>query len=174
MPRGTQNLASMSIEALISLRDKVVRALNDKTNQLRKQLQQLEAGGWSSSSGRQTTKGERRTGGKIPPKYRDTDNRANTWAGRGAIPRWMAEKLRSGAKREDFLIGSPAASTRKKRAAKQGSKRSKAKSVARSTKRAKRAAAAKPKRVRVIRERRRQSVAMPAGGVAGDPGSDSK
>jgi hypothetical protein len=29
-------------------------------------------------------------GGKVPPKYRDPKNPANTWTGRGRKPRWLA------------------------------------------------------------------------------------
>jgi hypothetical protein len=71
------------------------------------------------------------SGGKIPPKYRDPDNPANTWAGRGAIPKWMAGKLRKGVTRQDFLIETSSASTRKKRSAKKKSRRAKTKTSAR-------------------------------------------
>jgi DNA-binding protein H-NS len=37
-------------------------------------------------------------------KYRDPQNPANTWAGRGRMPRWLAEAIKSGKKREDFLV----------------------------------------------------------------------
>lgn len=41
---------------------------------------------------------------KVKPKYRNPDNPAETWAGRGAQPRWMAKALSSGRKLEDLLI----------------------------------------------------------------------
>ena len=37
-------------------------------------------------------------------KYQDPTNKSNTWTGRGKAPRWLAAKLKSGSKREDFLI----------------------------------------------------------------------
>jgi DNA-binding protein H-NS len=40
----------------------------------------------------------------IFPKYRDPDCHTNTWAGRGKPPRWMAERLAAGYKKEDFAI----------------------------------------------------------------------
>jgi DNA-binding protein H-NS len=43
--------------------------------------------------------------GSVAPKYRDPKNRANTWTGRGRMPRWMAAATKGGkAKKEDFLI----------------------------------------------------------------------
>jgi hypothetical protein len=38
----------------------------------------------------------------VPVKYRDKEG--NTWAGRGAQPVWLREKLKAGAKLEDFAI----------------------------------------------------------------------
>jgi DNA-binding protein H-NS len=47
----------------------------------------------------------RRSGGKVAVKYRDPSNPANTWTGRGRMPRWMAAATKGGkAKKEDFLI----------------------------------------------------------------------
>jgi len=45
-----------------------------------------------------------RKGGKVPPKYRNPDNPAETWTGRGKQPRWMAAQIANGKKIEDFLI----------------------------------------------------------------------
>jgi DNA-binding protein H-NS len=48
--------------------------------------------------------GNRRKG-KVAPKYCDPKNPANTWTGRGRMPRWMVAALKGGkAKKEDFLI----------------------------------------------------------------------
>ena len=43
--------------------------------------------------------------GKVAIKYRDSSNSANTWTGRGRMPRWMVAATKGGkAKKEDFLI----------------------------------------------------------------------
>ncbi|MEF3193828.1 MAG: H-NS histone family protein [Halothiobacillaceae bacterium] len=42
---------------------------------------------------------------KLPPKYRNPENPAQTWTGRGQKPVWLRERLDQGAKLEDFLIG---------------------------------------------------------------------
>jgi DNA-binding protein H-NS len=126
-PSGASgSLASMSVDALPSLRDNIGRVLAERTGELRRQLQRLGGGSRSSLAGTRS-----RSGGKIAAKYRDPDNPQNTWAGRGAIPRWMAEKIDEGAKREDFLIGAPGASTRKRRSAKKTSRGAKAKTSTR-------------------------------------------
>jgi DNA-binding protein H-NS len=44
--------------------------------------------------------------GTVAVKYRDPKNRANTWTGRGRMPRWMVGATKGGkAKKDDFLIG---------------------------------------------------------------------
>ena len=42
--------------------------------------------------------------GKVAPKYRNPDNHAQTWAGRGQQPRWLAAETSKGRKLEEFLI----------------------------------------------------------------------
>ena len=42
---------------------------------------------------------------KVLVKYRDPNNPANTWTGRGLMPRWLVKATKGGkAKKEDFLI----------------------------------------------------------------------
>jgi DNA-binding protein H-NS len=43
-------------------------------------------------------------GVKVEPKYRDTGNPAQTWAGRGMPPKWLSAELAKGRKLEEFLI----------------------------------------------------------------------
>ncbi len=42
--------------------------------------------------------------GKVAVKYRDPENRRNTWTGRGSLPRWLREKVRRGQSAADFLV----------------------------------------------------------------------
>jgi DNA-binding protein H-NS len=102
MDMARANLSSMSVEALLRLRDEIGKVLDQKAVQLQNQLSRLGAevgnrGKESSMKGR-----------KIPVKYRDKEG--NTWAGRGAQPVWLREKLKAGAKLEDFSIQKAAAS----------------------------------------------------------------
>jgi len=49
--------------------------------------------------------GRRKGKGSVAAKYRDPKNMANTWTGRGRMPRWMTAATKGGkAKKEDFLI----------------------------------------------------------------------
>jgi len=41
-------------------------------------------------------------GKKVPPKYRSPSG--ETWAGRGAKPRWLVDAIKDGKKLDDFLI----------------------------------------------------------------------
>ena len=96
------NLGSMSVEALLELRDEVGKVLNQKAVQLQSQLSML--GGEIKNRGRQSSM----KGQKVPIKYRDKEG--NTWAGRGAQPVWLREKLKAGAKLEDFAVQKTVAS----------------------------------------------------------------
>ena len=51
-------------------------------------------------------------GRKVAIKYRD--KAGNTWAGRGAQPRWLTAAIKAGAKRDDFLVDKSAGKTAKK------------------------------------------------------------
>jgi DNA-binding protein H-NS len=98
------NLGSLSVEALLKLRDDIGKVLSQKAVQLEAQLSKL--GGEVGGRRRSGLKGR-----KVPIKYRD--KAGNTWAGRGAQPVWLREKLKAGAKLEDFAVQKTAASPRK-------------------------------------------------------------
>jgi DNA-binding protein H-NS len=93
------NLARMSVEALIEMRDDIGKILSSKAGQLQSQLAALGLGDASRGKRGGSLKGK-----KVAPKYRNPKNRSQTWAGRGAMPRWMAAEIKAGKKRESFLI----------------------------------------------------------------------
>ena len=102
------NLGSMSVDALLTLRDDVEKALSDRAKELQDQLARL-----GRDLGSQTrVRGSSLKGGKVPIKYRDRSG--NTWAGRGAQPVWLREKLKGGAKLEDFAVHKTVASRKRK------------------------------------------------------------
>jgi DNA-binding protein H-NS len=45
-----------------------------------------------------------RKGGTVPVKYRNPDNPANKWTGRGMKPKWLRELLEQGRSLEEFEI----------------------------------------------------------------------
>src|ERR1700761_402169 len=94
----TPNLSSMSVEALLKLRDDIGRVLSQKAAQLEEQLSMLGGDVGTARRGRRSAM----KGRKVAVKYRDKEG--NTWAGRGAQPVWLREKLKAGAKLEDFAV----------------------------------------------------------------------
>jgi DNA-binding protein H-NS len=96
MPK--MNVASMSVDALLELREEIGKVLSRKANELKDQLSRL--GGEIGSRNR--NRGSSLKGRKVAVKYRDRSG--NTWAGRGAQPVWLREKLQAGAKLEDFAV----------------------------------------------------------------------
>ena len=108
-------LASMSVEALLQLRDDIGSVLSRKAGQLQTQLAALGDGGWITSTKKAVghPRGSKMKGRKVAPKYRNPKNRSETWAGRGAMPRWMAAEIKKGKKREHFAIGKSAAKAKR-------------------------------------------------------------
>ncbi|SDY66009.1 DNA-binding protein H-NS [Lysobacter sp. yr284] len=56
----------------------------------------------------------RRKASKVAAKYRDPENKRNTWSGRGRMPRWLAQKTKYGRSVTDFLIPGLAKPTARK------------------------------------------------------------
>ncbi len=104
-----KSLAKMPIQSLIELRQEVNSVLNQRAEELRKQLSRLTgaADGHGVSKGRPAgrMRGSVLKGRKVAPKYRSRKNPKVTWAGRGATPRWMRDEMKAGKlKKEAFLI----------------------------------------------------------------------
>jgi DNA-binding protein H-NS len=107
-------LKTMSISKLIDLRDKVDATLASKVSEERRSLQsRLMSLGRAGSGAPAGRRGGAR--GKVEPKYRNPENPAETWAGRGLKPRWLTAAIKAGKKLEDFSIGTPAKKTAGKR-----------------------------------------------------------
>jgi DNA-binding protein H-NS len=100
----TPSLASLSVGELLKLRDEVGKVLSQKAAQLEEQLSMLGGEVGTARRGRRSAM----KGRKVAVKYRDKEG--NTWAGRGAQPVWLREKLKAGAKLEDFAVQRAAAS----------------------------------------------------------------
>jgi DNA-binding protein H-NS len=95
-------LKSMSTDELWKLHQSVVTLLARKIEAeraiLEARLQKLSA---ATGIGQNH---ERSAYPKVAPKYSNPQNRKETWAGRGKLPRWLTAQLRSGRKLDDFLI----------------------------------------------------------------------
>jgi DNA-binding protein H-NS len=101
-------LKSMSIEKLVALKEQVEAALSSKVLEQRKALE-LSLSKLGRFQGGKSSKGDRAYGA-VAPKYRNPENPAETWAGRGLKPRWLTAAIKSGKKVEDFLITGSATS----------------------------------------------------------------
>jgi DNA-binding protein H-NS len=91
------NLSGMSFEALVDLREQVDETLLKRRVELETQLARMGAVVRGARAGGSALKGR-----KVPPKYRGP--KGETWAGRGAKPRWLVDALKGGKKFDDFLI----------------------------------------------------------------------
>jgi len=105
------NLSGMTVETLMDLRDRVEETLLERRAELQKQLERMDA----LVGGRRVVRGggSALKGRKVPPKYRGPSG--ESWAGRGARPRWLAAAIKRGRKLDDFLIDKSARKGRKKR-----------------------------------------------------------
>jgi DNA-binding protein H-NS len=102
------NLAKMSVEALLQLRTDIEVALRRKAKELARQLSRLNY----DADLRKERRDSALKGRKIPAKYRDRSG--NTWAGRGAMPVWLRDKIKAGAKLQDFAVDKKARGAREK------------------------------------------------------------
>lgn len=117
-----QSLASMTLEALLKLRDEIGDTLKARAEGLRQELRAI--GRDYAEVGRIALYGKSKLAGrKVEPKYRGPNG--ELWSGRGAMPRWMSAEVKAGKKRDEFLIATPA----KKAAPKKKKGRAKQKKV---------------------------------------------
>ena len=104
------NLSGMTVEALMNLREQVDETLLKRRAEIEKQLERFVlVGGARVVRGR----GSALKGKKVPPKYRAPSG--ETWAGRGARPRWLVAAIKGGKKLDDFLIDKSARKGRRKK-----------------------------------------------------------
>src|SRR5262245_36925319 len=110
------SLSGMTVEALMDLRKRVDEMLLEHRAEIQKQIERMEA--IAVVGGARVVRGGGRAlrGRKVPPKYRGPSG--ETWAGRGARPRWLVAAIEGGKKLNDFLIDKSARKERKKRGSK--------------------------------------------------------
>ena len=63
-----------------------------------------EKAGVSAAARKAPAKPSGQKGMKVEPKYRNSANPSETWAGRGMPPKWLSAQLAQGRKLEEFLI----------------------------------------------------------------------
>jgi DNA-binding protein H-NS len=97
------NLASMSVAALLKMRDDIGEVLSRRASELKKELSQLTDWGSKAPKGPKIRKG--RKGKKVAPQFRSKKDPKVVWSGRGGTPRWMKEEMKgTKLKKENFRI----------------------------------------------------------------------
>jgi DNA-binding protein H-NS len=106
--KSSENLVSLSVDALLELRDRVGALLSSKSAELQKQLARFGGGDGVGSGKRRGRPPGRRSalkGRKVAPQFRSKKDPKLTWSGRGAMAGWMKEEMKgSKLKKEDFRI----------------------------------------------------------------------
>jgi DNA-binding protein H-NS len=99
------DLKSMSVDKLTKLREQAEAVLHSKIAEERRAVElRLRTLDRLVANGSHVKGAGRTLRGTVAPKYRNPGNPAETWAGRGLKPRWLAAALKSGKKLEDFSI----------------------------------------------------------------------
>jgi DNA-binding protein H-NS len=101
------NLKSMSIDRLTALRHRVEEALNSKVIDQRRALESelTKLNRFHGGNGvRKLGSGRGGARGPVAPKYRNPENPAETWAGRGLKPKWLTAAVKRGKSVDNFLI----------------------------------------------------------------------
>jgi DNA-binding protein H-NS len=99
------DLKDLDVDGLLALRADVEKALAECGRNLQRQLALL-GGAVDKRRGRPAGRPGRVSamrGKSVPPKYRGPGG--ETWAGRGATPRWLTALVKEGHSIEEFAIG---------------------------------------------------------------------
>ncbi len=97
-------MRSMSYGQLIALRARIDAALRRLDIKDRRELTRLLQKVAAAKSPSARRRGHALKGRKLKPKYRNPENRTETWAGRGLQPRWLRDQLKRGKKLTAFQI----------------------------------------------------------------------
>jgi len=104
------NLENYSVKELRELRDRIDAAIIERQKvertELRAKMQALAAAsGLTLEDVLGTAKRGKGGKGLVAVRYRDPENPAHTWTGRGRMPIWLADKLKKrGASKDDFAV----------------------------------------------------------------------
>jgi DNA-binding protein H-NS len=108
MARG-DDLEGYSVKELRDLRSRIDVAIVERQKaertELREKMKALAAASGLSLEDVLGTKRGKGGKGSVAAKYRNPDNPAETWAGRGRMPLWLNEKLKKrGVTKADFAV----------------------------------------------------------------------
>jgi DNA-binding protein H-NS len=121
-------LKTMPIAKLQALKSQVEAAISAKVTERRRELEsELSKLAGFAGGGKATKLGRSGRTGPVAPKYRNPEDSAETWAGRGLKPRWLTAAIKGGKKLEDFAIAPGTARSKANGGKKAGSTTAKAK-----------------------------------------------
>lgn len=100
---SVEELTRLTEEAAVLIESKKDQAIEDAYNQI---IQIAETAGMTLEQFIEygSHKRKKTTRKVVEPRYRNKNNSADTWTGRGKKPRWLVAELDKGAKLEDFVI----------------------------------------------------------------------
>jgi DNA-binding protein H-NS len=104
------NLKTMSVDDLLTLRDRVINTLSNRVeterHELEARLARLRSVKMSPSVLRSPVRGRRASNGngKAVAKYHNPKNPSEVWTGRGRRPLWLATAIKNGKELADFQM----------------------------------------------------------------------
>ena len=102
-----KSLTRMATDALLKMREEIGQVLSERASALKKELQSLGQDYKEVARIAVYGKKSKLAGRKVAAKYRGPNG--ETWAGRGAAPRWLAAEMKAGKRLDSFLIEKNAA-----------------------------------------------------------------
>lgn len=109
----TNQLSALSYAELTQLRAELAKLIEERAEQERQDLltqmnELARERGFTGLDAVMTAKsdnsGKQRKRGTVAPKYRNPQNEAEIWTGRGRKPKWVIAALEAGGSLEDMLI----------------------------------------------------------------------
>jgi DNA-binding protein H-NS len=109
---ASNNKKAKAVQKVRQLMDKLGVTLADMGNAAPSARGPAGKGRGKSTGKSVGKKSARKNGAKtpVPIRYRDPET-GNTWTGRGRPPVWLAERIKAGKTKEQYLIATPAGST---------------------------------------------------------------
>src|SRR5262245_1520223 len=106
-------LSGMKVEALLDLQDRIDEMLRKHRAEIEQRLERINRAIFIVNEARVAREG--RSTLKEEKSSRNIEPSGETWAGRGAKPRWLVAAIKGGKKIDDFLIDKGRKKRRSKR-----------------------------------------------------------
>jgi len=123
MRKKSIDLKSFSVDELLTIRERVDALIESRVDSERRELESRlrrlqkfkphadrkesaarKPNGKGKKSGAVRKVARSTRGTKVPVKFRNPDNPAEAWSGRGLQPRWLSSAIKAGKSIEDFRI----------------------------------------------------------------------